>query len=197
MKDSHEAIDRVLTGLRDVSAPVGMEQRVLAAMERRTAERTGWQWRTWSVGLAAVVVLLAAGVVSVRPHRSYPEAVAVVAQPPVLPGPAPVAETRQRNTGIRTVAQNDRGHKVFPTRETVLQEETTSIPAPPMPLTEQERLLLQLAHRADATELTPLNAEARAKQNAAFDEEFQEFFATSGTASANTNSNEKEKGDTQ
>ena len=51
------------------------------------------------------------------------------------------------------------------------------IPAPPMPLTEQEKLLLHLAHRSDPQELTPLIAEVRAQQEAEFDEEFQEFFA--------------------
>ena len=197
MKDSHEAINRVLSGLRDVSAPIGMEQRVQAAMERRATERTGWQWRSWSIRLSAALVLLAVAVVSVQSHRSHTEAIAAVTQPPVLPRPAPAAETRQRNIGIVRVAQNDLGRKMVVTGETVQAEDTTSIPAPPMPLTEQEKLLLKLAHRTDATELTPLNAEARAKQNAAFDAEFQEFFAPSGTESAKTNASEKEKGATQ
>ena len=197
MMDSNEAIDRVLTGLRDVSAPAGMEQRVHAAMEHRAAQETGRHWRSWSLGLAAAVVLLAVGVISIRPRGSHTEAVASVAQPLVLPNPEPASEARARNTEILRVAQNEHGHRTSAKRETVQQEATTSIPAPPMPLTEQERLLLQLAHRTDATELTPLNAEARAKQNAAFDAEFQEFFAPPATAPANTNSDEKEKGETQ
>jgi hypothetical protein len=70
-------------------------------------------------------------------------------------------------------------------------------PAPPMPLTEQEKLLLRVAHRSDPTELTPLNAEARARQSAAFDDEFQQFFAPPVIPEDQTNSTDKEKGDTR
>jgi len=199
MKDSDEVIDRVLTGLRDVSAPVGMEQRVRAAMECRTAERTGWQWRSWSVGMAAVVVLLAAGVVEVKRPRVHNDVVAEAKQTLIVDNPAPIVASESRNTEILRVAQNDLGHRAPRTVDppAVNDVDMGGIPAPPMPLTEQERLLLQLAHRADATGLTPLNAEARAKQNAAFDAEFQEFFAPPAPTSANTNLTEKEKGETQ
>ena len=46
-----------------------------------------------------------------------------------------------------------------------------------MPLTDEEKLLLRVAHGRDPQELTPLNAEARARQEAEFDAEFLEFFA--------------------
>jgi len=57
-----------------------------------------------------------------------------------------------------------------------------SHPAPPMPLTEQERLLLRIAHRGDPVELAMLNHEIRAKQEEEEKAEFQRFFepATTG-----------------
>ena len=40
----------------------------------------------------------------------------------------------------------------------------TSYPAPPMPLTEQERLLLRLVHKDDPVELAMLDPKVRALQ---------------------------------
>ena len=107
MKESNETMDRVLAGLRDVSAPVGMEKRVLAAMERRAAERTGWQWRSWSVGLAAALVLLAAGVVELKRPRVRNDVVAEAKQTLIPDNPAPIVASETRNTEILRVAQND------------------------------------------------------------------------------------------
>lgn len=199
MKNSNEAIDRVLTGLRDICAPDRMDQRVLAAMERRAAERSGWQWRSWPVGLAAATVVVAAMVFSLRPHKIGVETVAAGKPALSLRIPGPVVDTQRRNTGVLHVAQNGLNRRVLivATSPPVKTMDTVGIPAPPMPLTQQERLLLRLAHRADATELAPLNAEVRARQGAEFDAEFQEFFAPPVTAVNDTNSTEKEKGATQ
>ena len=217
MKDSQQAIDKVLAGLRDVSAPGGMEQRVLAAMEERAAAQVGWGWRRWSIGLAAVALVLVAIVVLARPHEGRHDVVAVVK--PALPMAGVVSEKQKRDTGVQTVtaipksplpvtdtsairsAQNDvkyrRASAAAPVQVAAENPVATGgIPAPPMPLTEQEKLLLRLAHRNDATELTPLIADARAKQHEAFDAEFQEFFAPVAAA-IDTNSNEKDKGDTR
>ena len=196
MKDSQEAIDRVLTGLRDISAPVGMEGRVLAAMEQRAASGARWQWRRWLVGLAAAVVLIAA-VMILRPQHTAKDGILPTVTQPLI---ATVAKNQGRNTEILRPAQNGlvRYRQAKPVRlESKHVAELGGIPAPPMPLTEQERLLLQLAHRADATELTPLNAEARTRRDAEFDAEFQEFFTPPITTANDTNSNEKEKGATQ
>ena len=199
MKDSQQAIDKVLAGLRDVSAPGGMEQRVLAAMEERAAAQVGWQWRSWSFGLAAAMVLVTAAVVLARPHGAKVDVVAVVK--PALPMAGVVSEKQKRNTVVLRSAQNDvkyrRASAAAPVQVAAENPVATGgIPAPPMPLTEQEKLLLRLAHRNDATELTPLIADARAKQHEAFDAEFQEFFAPVAAA-IDTNSNEKDKGDTR
>ena len=200
MKNSDEAIERVLGGLRDVEAPVGMERRVLAAMEERAAARSGFAWRGWAAGLAAAVVVVGAVVVSMGPRRVEPQSIAVVKVPavaPVVPSVATVAGVQKRNTGVLTVTAAGAGthpganvavlHYVqndvhfYQGRKEVLKADepvaSGGIPAPPMPLTEQERLLLHLATHADPQALTPLIAEVRARKDAEFDAEFQEFFA--------------------
>jgi hypothetical protein len=49
-------------------------------------------------------------------------------------------------------------------------------PAPPMPLTEQERLLLRVVHQGDPVELAMLDPVQRAARNAEEQTEFQRFF---------------------
>lgn len=51
-----------------------------------------------------------------------------------------------------------------------------SFPAPPMPLTEQERLLLRLLHKVDPVEIAMLDPRVRAMQDAEEKAEFQRFF---------------------
>ncbi len=56
MKNSDEAIERVLAGLRDVEAPAGMERRILDGLEERAARRAWgglalvWAGLAWSSG---------------------------------------------------------------------------------------------------------------------------------------------------
>jgi hypothetical protein len=57
--------------------------------------------------------------------------------------------------------------------------QTASFPAPPMPLTEQERLLLRIAHRGDPVELALLSPRLRAVEDAEEKAEFQRFFGPS------------------
>ncbi len=173
MKNSDEAINRVLSGLREVEAPAGLERRVLAAMEERAAARVGWKPMRWAMACAVVEVAVA-GALMMRPARVRVEKVAAVAVPKMQPVRA--QRVQGRNTEILRFAQNDLNRRVM-RMAVAVPVATGGFPAPPMPLTESEKLLLRVAHRADATELTPLNAEARARQSAEFDKEFIEFFA--------------------
>jgi len=51
-----------------------------------------------------------------------------------------------------------------------------SQPAPPLPLTDQEKLLRRIVHKGDPVELAELNAEARAAHTDADKAAFQSFF---------------------
>ena len=62
-----------------------------------------------------------------------------------------------------------------------------SFPAPPMPLTEQERLLLRIAHRADPVELAMLDPMQRAARDAEEKADVKKFFEPSTTEQSATN----------
>ena len=74
--------------------------------------------------------------------------------------------------------------RVADSRETGFDQESVamsemqaaSFPAPPMPLTAQERLLLRLAHKVDPVEMATLDPKFRAMQEAEEKEAFQRFF---------------------
>jgi len=57
------------------------------------------------------------------------------------------------------------------------ESELASYPAPPLPLTEQERLLLRLAHRHDVRSVAILNPDLEAAESAEAAKQFQQFFA--------------------
>jgi hypothetical protein len=59
-----------------------------------------------------------------------------------------------------------------------------SRPAPPLPLTQEEKMLLRLVHTVGPQQLAILNPEERAKHEAEADAEFQQFFGQ-GTARNN------------
>jgi hypothetical protein len=54
--------------------------------------------------------------------------------------------------------------------------QTAGFPAPPLPLTDQEKLLLRLAHRNDAQDMNLLNPDVQAEESANATQQFQQFF---------------------
>jgi hypothetical protein len=54
--------------------------------------------------------------------------------------------------------------------------QAASHPAPPLPLTRQEQLLLHVVHQVDPRQLAMLNPSMQARQNAKEKDEFQKFF---------------------
>lgn len=55
--------------------------------------------------------------------------------------------------------------------------QAASLPAPPMPLTEQERLLLRIVHRNDPVEVAMLDPKQRNLEEMKEKAEYQSFFA--------------------
>jgi hypothetical protein len=102
--------------------------------------------------------------------------VAKSAQPTSLrSGSRPPAE---RKTEAKT---NAGGAEAVLDSDAVALEEmhAASQPAPPMPLTEQEKLLLRLVHKDDPVELAMLGSEVRALRDLEDKAEFQRFFGQS------------------
>jgi hypothetical protein len=211
MKNSEDAIEKVLAGLRSPDAPVGMERRILEALQDQVSarSRSGWRRLIWlamparpvagrslacGVALAGMfAVALAIPAIRRLGHvpaqskmnpapaasllRATPEGVAKSAQRP-LPGSS-VRSMEQTNareqTNVRRardVRNSDRNS------DSVALDEmrAASHPAPPMPLTEQERLLLRIAHRGDPVELAMLDPLRRAARDVEEQTEFQRFF---------------------
>jgi hypothetical protein len=63
----------------------------------------------------------------------------------------------------------------------VPETQAASFPAPPLPLTEQEKLLLRLAHRRNPEDTAILNPAVQSAQSAKATEQFQQFFAINPT----------------
>jgi hypothetical protein len=217
-KDSKEAIEKVLAGLRDADAPVGMECRILNALDaledhsspRRRSDflrlRPIWlvaparpvaSWFLASAvalaGLFAIALTIPAvrrlghsstqsptqittNSVSVAPLLLATPETAANNAPLPLPG---VRSTRKTNAPRPQVAHDNASAARGEMR-------SDSFPAPPMPLTEQERLLLRIAHKADPVELAMLDPMQRAARDAEEKADVKKFFEPSTTEQSAT-----------
>ncbi len=192
MRDADGTIERLLAGLRDAQPPGGMERRILEALdgvEAREAVASASLWRlpfrqAIAMLLACTVILMAAFTVEQRKH--LPGKRLVPLQPTEGLNGAPnsfssvrVGQKPQCSNGaaLRQLPPVKHPHDAPAAGET----QTASFPAPPLPLTEQERLLLRLAHRGNADNMAILNPDARAAQTAKATEQFQQFFAINAT----------------
>ena len=188
MNRSDESVERVLAGLRDTGAPAGMEQRVMRALEERAASRVrygrGGRWiAVWMAGGCVAALIVAVAVVpaarrSSAPVRSQASSARVSSGTPSSPAAGehviyarqwvverPVARARAR-VAVRRVAAPQSGSGLV----------ATSRPAPPAPMTKEERLLLEVARRQDPKALELLNSEAQEKQEMEAKAEFDRFF---------------------
>lgn len=187
MRDADGTIERLLAGLRDAQPPAGIERRILEAldgMEAREEVTSASLWRlpfrpAIAMLLACTVILMAGIAVlqyrhapgDVRNHSTSAD-VRPATRPEVVVQKAP---TVPRRTTSRIPVKHP--HDPPAAGETQM----ASFPAPPLPLTEQERLLLRLAHRGDADNMAILNPDTRAAQTAKATEQFQQFFAINAT----------------
>jgi hypothetical protein len=203
VKDPEEAIEKVFAGLRRTSPPIGMDRRIMEALETRASGQSRWGWQRWplalvhpgttrftkwSVSVVCVVVLTVIANHRLRlvdsPSKRVSSSVATI--PPV---PSAVAMTSSQATPFRLSVR--RGKTTQPERkvsvekggvagdsESIAVEEmrAASHPPPPMPLTEQEKLLLRIAHKEDPVEVAALNPAVRAARYEEEKAEVQRFF---------------------
>jgi cytoskeletal protein RodZ len=187
MRDADRTIERLLAGLRDAEPPGGMERRILEALHGREAREVAASASLWRRPLRpAIAMLLACTVilmVGIAVHHQQ-------RHPPATLSHSTRADLRQ-TTRPEVVVQKvstvpRRTTSRIPVRHPhdapgAGETQTASFPAPPLPLTEQERLLLRLAHRGDADNMAILNPDTRAAQTAKAAEQFQQFFAINAT----------------
>ena len=170
-------IERVLEGLARTEPPRDLEERVLSAM----AARRSTSQRGFAFAWVAVAALVVTGVL-IAVSKQRESALAIEEQrmahagaldtsiPTYRSSPAQVSPAFRMNLAtVLTPAQSPRGSQP-PTREEVVME--AGFPAPPAPLTEQERLLLRLARRPNEATIAMFDQGIREERAAAEKEEF-------------------------
>jgi hypothetical protein len=173
MKDADETIDRLMAGLRDAEPSPGMERRILEAMEAHHAMPSAWFLRPSVAASLVCAAALAASLIVVtrvnQPSHTPANAADVGQHTP----PAAVAHNapiEPRRPAARVTARRPRDLPA------VRDAQAGGFPAPPLALTEQERMLLRVAHRDDAKNKALLNPDLQAAQSAKNTEQFQHFF---------------------
>ena len=176
MKNAGETIERVLSGLRVAEPPTGMHRRIHDAMQTHevVGSTASLSWRVWNwrAAVAAGVLAMAAlWIVTITVPRHPPEVIHLSAN-------RSANRSASRSAGV--VARQASTPPLAPTRTAIRKPaahiQPVSYPAPPLPLTEQERLLLHLAHSRDANNMAVLNPEMRSAQTAKATIDFQHFF---------------------
>jgi hypothetical protein len=199
MRDAERTIERLLAGLRDAEPPGGMEHRILEALDGMGAREVAASALLWRRPLRpALAMLLACAVIlmvvfTVQQRKHVPGQSLVPLKPknglngaPYIFSSLRVGQKPQRASVDQKVRSPRWTTSGIPAKHSqdapaVGEMQTASFPAPPLPLTEQERLLLRLAHRGDSGATAILNPDAQAAQTAKGAEQFQQFFAIDAT----------------
>ncbi len=185
MRDADKTVDRLLAGLRSAEPSAGLEQRILQkiedAMEGRPAMATDSArrrmlslWRLRPASTPVWAALVAVGLFIATSTSRHPRPPSQVTRSPHTTASAWTAHQAPAVTPQHAAARVPLRHPRAPVEK---ETEAASQPAPPLPLTEQEKLLLRLTHRQDAQNLAILNRDEQTAQAARATEQFQQFFA--------------------
>jgi len=204
INSSDEAIRKVLAGIRGCEVPPEMEHRILTAVRRQASaeSRSGRQWYRpiWLANLRAPILsrhlpfavvvtgMLAVALTIPLLHRAHRVADAASQFKKVVPAPVgppqlatPGLDARNAPHSPTASESRSAGKKHGPavglSDSLALRElHAVSRPAPPLPLTQEERMLLRLIRTVDPQQLAMFSSEERAKREAEADAEFQQFF---------------------
>lgn len=201
MNHTDDAISRLMQSLRETEPPAGMNGRILARIEQQTAAnsrspRARWgsisaphRWGSllaWTAGFTLSALLAIAILVPGSRRAEHAPANPTLAQrtrtsvAPRLQSPPPnfatVADIPR--TKARRAKTSVTGHRSHVPAEL----DAFNHPAPQMPLTDQEKLLLRIAHRAPPEQLAMATAEVRTARRAEEEAEFQKFFGPTTAA---------------
>lgn len=184
MNDLEEDMERVLTGLRDSLLPCGMEDRILTTLReggvpssfRRFAILSARLKIAGASSLAMAAALLVIFMSGRAKHASPLPPQAVVALHS-LPSAADTEVVTSRSAPLARTGKLRRV-QVDPRPKTTTTNEAAppSTPAPPIPLTEQERFLLRMVHHGRTEDLAAISNENRTVKERREAEEFQAFF---------------------
>lgn len=162
MTDPDAKIDKLLTALREAEPSRGMQRRILAAIEAREEPAVG---RLWGMLLRSAIALSLVCAIFITGHSLWRVSTPEMIVATQAPGPERIPHE------AATVAP-----RIVSRQRHVRAAQLVSCPAPPLPLTGQERLLLRLARGKDEEDLAILNPDVRAAQSAKATQQFQQFF---------------------
>ena len=175
-----ERLDKLLGELGTKKAGSGFQARMLQGLEERQAARGPQQAKRWFAVpmIAAAGALLVAGVALHQQTRSavMPPPATVVQPAEAAAGQVPLVAKAEGPSAVRTAAFRRASRREA--REPHAVQAVESFPAPIAPMTEQEKLLRNCALKRDPQQRAALNAEARARAEAARTQEYEAFFAT-------------------
>jgi hypothetical protein len=180
MNDNNQNLETVLRGLREAHPEPSLELRIAQALRDARLEPAPVSWfGSWSLALGIAGAMVACVVfVAILQRSPRDQRKNIVAhQTASTQQMAPPQPSLQAAGPVTQRDQASVPHAVHTTREeggSMAQVE--SFPAPPMPLTEQERLLIRLAHRDDPVQLARLAPGPRAARYQAEKDQVSEFF---------------------
>jgi hypothetical protein len=183
------SIDLLLQTLTRQAPAPGLETRVLRALTRRNEAKIPRLSR-WPVMLAAVMALVFFSFLAASRHwparRQFRTAMSTAVKPgsgPVLAEASTMRHTRLRGQAgpalpaavavLRPRARRVQAAPFAPPGPAL----SRNIPAPALPLTAQEQLLLQYVHRRDPKELAALTPSASLLHDKAERAAYDQFFA--------------------
>ena len=192
--DPDEVIDRLLTGLRDVEPPQGMQRRILDAATEHFATRRVWNLalpftpaKSWTLAVTSVAIV-ALGITWIVPRDLHHvnqradtrrhDTAAGSARPTHVSDTESLQSQPVRHSVRATQRQTVAAVESLSTEDALAVSEMNapSRPAPPLPLTRQEKLLAEAVHQAGAKELASLRPEVRVRQMELSKAEFHDFF---------------------
>lgn len=160
MNSSEHDINQLLATLRDAQPSTGFEQRILRATARRaeTLTTSSFPWLLAlgaATAVAAVVLAISLGHTSpattTHPSRLIPQTSRLDRSiPTVLSSQASLYPVKNRSSRPQRVAP-----PIFPSALATTAEQNH--PAPPAPLTEQEKLLLRVAQPGQPVQVAELD----------------------------------------
>ncbi len=188
--DPDEAIDRIFDALRDVEPSPGMKRRILNGARERKKTRPVWSLPAgapWMLATASITIVAVAVLwITLNYRADHKNVASSVHQSPLTAGtqqvPAPAVRSAGEAPPRRSVRimpkQNPDAAESINTEDSLALSEMNapSQPAPPMPLTSQEKLLVRLVHKGDPIELAMLDPQFRSLEQANSKAEFDRFF---------------------
>lgn len=189
-EQTRQDIDHILAGLSSVETPPDLEREVMAHLatimrEEPLQEKTGpramrWSRPRWFVVLpvssfAALVLFLALHLSRSGPATPTFKPVDSTSVSKVLPGKSVPALREKVSPSLRIKAAPP---KTPPRRQArlTLASASLSYPAPPAPLTDEEKLLAHIAYKADPVQVAALDRLAIEAKEQTEREDFHRFF---------------------